>query len=297
MSTPSPALHHKWGKTTRYVKRELSQLEKSNLINTEGRALILPGEPGTEVEELIQAGFDPSKIVGVEKDPAIAEHLHGYYLDGAMIFCDEVCNFMRRAKMVEQYSYIHLDFCGQMNRDLIVALQGWKRLVMPHARVRVSAFRGRRGLLQFKVEQELVTNTLVAWCDAAFAVDKASPERWLHYREWLLNNGTDTAQVIAGVMIANFFFGLDNFEDFIEVMERQGTFLPEVKGRHRLTNITRWNYRERSAANHMVTIWTDLAPLGRKALPSSEQWVVNTLADMITQLVDFVTPDFTWVPR
>lgn len=286
-----------WSRETRYVKRELSSAEKATVPTTRGRALVLPGAPGSEIEELIEAGFDAAYIIGVEHQARLADELMEYYRDGAHVFCAEVCDFMRHARMAQTYSYIHLDFCCQLTRELAVDIQAWRPLVAPTARVRMSTFRGRRSPAQMDTETLLINDTLLTWCEAAHDLDNSDRPRWVAFHDFLVDHDTDTATVMAAIMIANFFFGMDDFEEYVAEARARGPFIPEVRGTHAISDITRWNYHERSSPNHMATTWVDLEPLGLDALRHSTQWTLNGLARIMSRLTDHGTPDYTYMPE
>lgn len=275
----------------RHVKRSLSRYEKTSLVNAYDRALILPGEPNTEVEELINSGFDPMYIVCVEREQDIADALYEYYWDQCHVHWEEIGKFMARSKSYGQYGYVHLDYCGHLKQDEIEGIQHWRRLMAPVSRVRVSIFRGMRMRDQFDLEEMLQEQLLVRLCEAISKDDKNNYERWALLADSFREATDDTTRVVGALMLFNFFFGIDNVWKWTDRCALEGVSVPEISGTHIIQNITRFKYNEEGAPNHMFTVWADLAPMPEMKTKKTR---FDALAEMLLLLaipIPYFKPD------
>jgi hypothetical protein len=270
----------RFAQRARPIKRKLSAFEKSSLLTTQGRALILPGDINTEVEELTSAGYNPCLIFGCENEEPTYRYLLNHYHDSVHLFHMDVFEWMRRVRATGQYSYLHLDLCGHFGREEAINIQAWRALLAPTARVRVSVFRGRRSPMQFEWEEQLLQDLLLRWCELGYELDALDPERWIAFYDHSRETRDDTTKTILAVMISNFFFGLDDFRVYVDSCTAREDFLPRVEGDHLLTNISRWTYNEQGNPSHMFTVWADLVPLPADPLRDSTQWILDHLATM-----------------
>jgi len=276
----------------RETKRKLSTYEKQTLPDTSGRVLILPGSTKGEVEELVEAGFDPTRIYGLEKDPSVYAELFDFYRDNVHIVQEDVFSWMRKTKAPNTYSYIHLDMCGHLLPRDFFYYQDWINLPADTARVRVSLFRGRRLHAQLDWEQRLYDELLLQWCRLGHERDENDPGRWEEHFNRFQEDMGDSTRVVVGLMIMNFFFGLPDYRSFMEpCYEQDEWYVPHVLGNHTITNIKRFTYHEVGSPNHMFTVWADLVPL-KNPIRTSEQWALNEIHRIFSQ-IDFATPPFT----
>jgi len=279
-------------KTLRPNKRQLSIEEKSTLAFPPGRALVLPGDPRTEIEELVSAGYDPCYIFGVEIDPKNYSSLVNYYHDNAKIFHADVFYWMKQVQARGEYTYIHLDFCGHFNEEHAIGCQSWIHLPAPEARIRVSIFRGRRSPMQFDWESQMQENLLLRWCELGYELDEIDSKRWITFYNHFQETMDDSTKLIVSLMILNFFFGVKDYRDYLAECEKKGTFFPDTNGTHYLEKIYRYTYNEPGSPNYMYTVWVDLKPVPVK--PSSNedtQWSFNQLAKMFEN-IDYNIPAF-----
>lgn len=275
----------------RPTKRRLSTYEKSSLVTTEGRALVLPGSPNTEIEELAEAGYDACRIFGVEQDEKTFRELQRHYHDSAHLFHDDVFKWMSRAQGLGQYSYIHLDFCGHFTSEQAVGMQEWKDLAAPEARLRVSVFRGRRSPLQFDWEETMQHDLLLNWCQLAFDTDEVDQDRWVAHDNQVRDTLEDTTKIIVALMTLTFFFGVTDYRTYLDNCRQHGNYLPSVEGRHVLTGIHRFIYNEPGSPNHMFTVWVDLKPMPTDPMRHSTQWTLNEL-NRIFDSISYHVPIF-----
>ena len=276
----------------RSYKRALSVFEKSTLPTNEGRALILPGEPDGEIEELINVGYDNHRIVGVEQEQSEFYRLNYHYRDQVMLFHDEVGNFMSTKGSPSAYSYVHLDYCGHFNRTSIASLAGWQRILAPVSRVRVSVFRGRRSAEQFAWEEMLFRDVVLSWCELGANADRSDMFRWIEFDAALTSLRDDTPINLVMMMMLQLTFGIQDVRSFTDELRCNGSFVPMVEGRHRITNIQRYCYSEPGSPNHMYTMWFDAVPLDISATQRlDEQWALDEVASLMENLT-YATPYF-----
>lgn len=276
----------------RMIKRQLSVFEKSSVPNTNGRAIILPSEPNTEVEELIGVGFDPMRIFCIEHEQDKADKLYAHYWDDCHVHWEDVGTWMQRARGEGRYSYVHLDFCGHLKHEEIAAIQQCKRLMAPVSRVRVSVFRGMRLKHQFDLENMVRDQVLLRICEMCGAADEIFPDRWQLFYDQIRENYDDTTQIVIATLLMTFFFGLDSIWDYTDRCNLEGPYLPEVHGNHTLVNIQRFVYHEIAAPNHMFSVWADVAPIANETVKESIQWRLNEIAKVF-ESISYRPPNFT----
>lgn len=136
------------------VKRSVSLYEKNVLAKELGfnfkNALIFPGEPNTEIEELISIGFSAGNIFGIEREFTKAEILLDYYYDSIRIFCDEMNTFLAKSKNV--FSYAHLDYCGHFNKNAAEDIINLAKKSTNDCFLRITFFDARRTQSQKDLE-------------------------------------------------------------------------------------------------------------------------------------------------
>lgn len=258
-----------WGDPERrYIKRRLSVYEKQTVINRDGRALIFPGSPHTEVEELVEVGFNIGDVHGIERDQTVADHLYDHYLDTAHIHWIEADEFITKAQ--GPFSYVHLDFCNYFDRTALSCVEGLTNKLEWVARVRLSLYRSRKGEIQQGFEELLHRKVLdgllrMAAQDDHFASDARETMT-------LAADSRDVTRAITAVMLLNYTFGLQalNFADLVTADTDYP--LPPVRGTHRINNVRRFQYHEPQSKHAMATIWADLMPLRGQAQMLSEDW-------------------------
>lgn len=274
---------------SRTVKREISVYEKNTLTALDGRACVMPGEPETEVEELIAAGFNPLAIVGVEQIEWIYRRLRSHYWDTLTLFNEEVGAFLARAQAAS-YSYIHLDYCGHFNRETVASLAGWPRVLAPSARMRYTVVRGRRNSSQYEWEAQLFRDLALTWCELGANSDNDDMFRWLTYDDALRGLDDDTPITLALMTMLGATFGVDDVRTYMDSLRIRGPHVPVVEGRHRVTGIKRFCYAEPGTPNHMFTMWVDLEPLDITTIQRlDEQWALDYVASILSQLT-YATP-------
>lgn len=251
------------------VKRSLSAYEKRSLTGTPlvtGRAVVLPGAPNTEIEELLTVGFDPCRIYGVEEVPDIAESLYEHYYDAVNIHWDNVTTFLTRSRGL--FSYIHLDFCGHFLDEELAAFETAFTRVEPHARVRLSLYRSRKMDEQRQREQLLFDKCVESLLSV---IDERYPVAQELLRE-LKHAGDDISIVVTALALLNATFGIRAYNYTDEVTSLGRSVLPDSLGTHRINSVRRFTYNEAHTASQMVTLWFDLVPLYPSVVSSSEDW-------------------------
>lgn len=275
---------------TRGLKREISLYEKRSLMGVQdGRALIMPAVADTEVEELISMGFEPTKIVGVEQDDLKFYNLRNHYWDQIMLANEEVGYYISRASR-GAYSYVHLDYCGYMTREIVTSLSGWQHILAHSARVRISSFRGRRRSAQYDFEEQMFRDLVLSWCEIGASADHEDMFRWLEYDTSLRSLSDDTPIWLIMMIVLQATFGISDVRTFTDTLRARGSFIPMVEGRHRVAGIKRFGYTEPGTPNHMFTVWLDLEPLEiSNNTRLDEQWAMNYIASILSRLT-FATP-------
>lgn len=252
------------------LKRRLSQHEKASLlpVHAQGRALVMPGAPHTEIEELVARGFVQASIHGIDHDATAAEELYDYYWDTCPIHYGEIGNWLSQTK--RPFSYIHYDFMGQFKETELHALQASLGKLEPVSRIRVSTLRSRRHDAQYDFEDLLRRQMLIRLLDACGQNDDQHRDIWAEAVAAIQADGADTTQLIAVILLLNHFFGVNAWEySDGAVIDAQGD-LPEAKGTHVISNISRYSYNEFGNAARMMTMWVDLIPIslsGPKHMP------------------------------
>lgn len=125
-------------------KRALSLLDKHTLPSYENYALVMPGEPGTEFEELSNAGFDQSKIICVDNtsDDFLLENLTQVY--GEQFINGDVFEVVENSS--REFSYMHFDMCSTTHPDIPSLLVRASKKLTPSSRLRYSGVRTTRGV-------------------------------------------------------------------------------------------------------------------------------------------------------
>jgi len=281
-------------KTLRPNKRQLSVEEKSTLAFPPGRALVLPGDPKTEIEELVSVGYDPCYIFGVEIDPKAYASLVNYYHDNAKIFHSDVFCWMKQVQAHGKYTYIHLDFCGHFNKEHAIGCQSWIQLPAPEARIRVSIFRGRRSPVQLDWESQMQEDLLLRWCELGHELDLVDSKRWITFYNHFQQTMDDSTKLVVSLMILNFFFGVKDYRDYLVECEREGSFLPDANGTHYLESIYRYTYNEPGSPNYMYTVWADLKEMSASSsLRNDSQRKLDQLAKTFEN-IDYDIPAFNF---
>lgn len=155
----------KWA-DTKPIKRALSKYEKSLLVealeDTEyhtRNAVVLPGSPNTEVDELANHFCPPQNISCIEKDPEVADSLYTWYYDTCQVHNDSLFDFLKNSRRM--YDYIHMDFCGFLSLEDLQTIVLLNTVMSEDCWVRFSFVRNRKSKAQAQSELECATKTVV----------------------------------------------------------------------------------------------------------------------------------------
>lgn len=239
-------------------------------------ALILPAhppqEPGHkgEVEELVDAGFAIRNIICVERDEAIADELYRFYYDQLQVHYEELDDFLD--KCVSKFSYVHLDFCAQLNENQLRTIQSLRSKLSPVAHVRISTAITRRSANDIAFENSIRHKVLLPMLDAIAAIE--SSPRWDRIRD-AFTDSKDSTHITGIALLFDHFFGQDLWS-YADLATLDTPFIPKVTGRSLLTNVSRFSYREPLGHTSMYSLWMDTAPLVVETIPS-EEWLINYL--------------------
>lgn len=244
-------------RTLHRLKRALSILEKQRM-NPEvayGKAVVMPGCPNTEIEELLLQGFNPRDIFAIESEQAFADNLYDHYWDQINVHWEEIGVWLERAR--NNYSYMHLDYCGHLKeRELRGIEQAYARLNLT-SHLRISTLLSRRSSAQINRERMIVNRV---FGPIVQELTNSYPNyEWTSWYQSIQENFKDTTLAIAAVVIINAVFGL-NWYTYTDTCVERGSFLPQFNGRHIITDITRFSYSEDYNGQLMSTIWFDFQP-------------------------------------
>lgn len=243
-----------WGHSLRPIKRSLSAMEKDTfpIAHRPGKILLLPAEPGTEVDEFIALGADPRNIMCVERTQDSADRLYEHYFDRCSVHWIDLNSFIERAES-DAYSYAHLDYCGFLSEYELGAICGTARILAPHARLRVSLMVNRKTSSTVNYEN-MIRNTMVLPLIELLS-ESEKGLGWDEVAEEFANS-TDTTQLVAVVTILSHMFGVQPW-DFAD-MVAGSKVLPAMEGKHWIYNVQRWQYHEPGHPPVMETIWMDM---------------------------------------
>lgn len=269
-----------------YNKRRLSVAEKSSLtrfLPVMGKALVLPGEPNTEIEELVEVGFNPAMIYGVEGDPDIAESLHLYYRDRTPIYYDEVGYWLSQS--TSTFSYMHLDYCGQITRERLTSMQRAMGHLDPVARLRVSVFGSRRTQGTKTFESQVLDATLINMLDFirghetgwAMSIADSLQSTFADYQY------EDPSALIATILFVNHVMGM-SWEQLCDQLDDKSNALPSHRGAHQINGITRYRYTTDN--NVMYTTWVDFTPIPQPQISGTEGWMRREILQFAELLIE-----------
>lgn len=258
------------------IKRDLSLYEKGSLPSTSGKALVFLGESGMEIEELAEAGMDPSKIVGIDSDPRIVHKLRNIFHDYCTLLHVDVLSLIECTRTPHDYSYVHVDLCGCLNPELCTVLENIPRLLRPASRVRITAFDPKRHPSVRKAEREYIDSILAPLCeigyDAARQSSVLSTESWAKSYAYL--DSADTTHAIFAHLVCSLFFGYE-FDRVATTLAKHE--LPVANGNHVFSRIENWKYKEASTSNYMMTSWVDLRGFPTSSERSNDMWILSYL--------------------
>lgn len=289
-----------WNSTILHgVKRELSKFEKDTLPTHAGHALVLPGAPGTEIEELHARGYDLRHIHAVEQDQALADALYEHYFDLVQVHWLEIGEFLSRAH--SRFSYIHLDYCSQVKEETeLLGVEATTEKLDEVARIRVSSLASRRAAAQRQTEAGWHEHIFDNLCALGEALDiPARVPAWTRLRVTLAAGRYHTTQTLAGILVLNHFFGID-LRSFVNECLRHHPYLPAISGTHMPVAYHAYRYHEPNynGRNVMYTMWMDWRELPPQFFPTtqdpshSNRWALDVLYTILTQiaqpLTDFV---------
>lgn len=269
-----------------FAKRRLSVSEKSTIVNVQGKALVMPGAPGTEIEELIAVGFNPALIYGLEEDEQTANALHMYYWDTSPIYCEEVGYWLSLAR--SKFSYLHLDYCGQITKDRIASIEHTMQRLAPTARLRMSVFGSRRGHNIRNFENDIIDATVLTLLEyIAHHYPHRAVEALDLHSVFLDREFQDPSSVICMVAFVNHVMGV-HWHTIADTIANT-TSLPTIRGEHQVQGIRRYRYvTDRSL---MYTAWIDFTPISHGQFSSEESWLVEEILRYVRHLVD-PAPEF-----
>lgn len=266
-------MFHPWHSQELYpVKRALSRYEKSSLseLHRLHRALILPASMGTEVEELIEVGFDPRQIIAVERDPELARELFSHYVDDVQVILAELRHVIPHLR--GKYSYVHLDFCGMLNDDELFCIESLRRVVASHARLRVTLTRARKAFTMEKRERDLLLDSLGQLIYAARSEDIATNQlRWVEVYDTIFNSDFDTTALVGAIFVCNYFFS----KSVVDIAA-DNTYLPELGDEFSMvTSFHRFQYIEPNSKSPMSTLYVDIERWPLASSGRTRPWVLD----------------------
>lgn len=272
-----------WYNTDLYpIKRALSRFEKSSLHSGHQihRALVLPGSPGGEVEELIEVGFDTRQIIAVERDRELANTLFTHYVDDVQVIHAELHDVIRYLRGT--YSYVHLDFCGMLNDDEMYCIDQLRNVVASQARLRVTLTRARKAPAMEQRERDLYHDLLGALIYSARNVDVAHHQtRWVDVYERLFDNAFDATALVGAMFVVNYFFGMS----VTSFLERDASTFPMPTDQFSMiTAVNRYAYNEPRSKTPMSTIYVDVERWPLLSSGHVQAWVLDRL-HMMCELI------------
>lgn len=276
-----------WTADKRPIKRSLSLYEKQNLPNITGRALLLPAEPNTEIEELVDAGVDPWKITCVEQDPDAAAMLRAAYGDYVNLFEGDVFDIASRYLARGQYGYIHLDLLGQTDLDMLYMISLCTELMAVPARFRVSTTYGRKDVNR---NDDEFNASIVPVLQLAHWLAERDVGGNFHFEEQALAIAEAAEQSqglpLAASILCKLYLDLDVPYDIVSYIENEKIIeaLPVS-----VNNAVRYRYTEKDSSNHMLTMWFDRSNAVRH--PDNLWWLMHQSSRMFTYL-DYMTPSW-----
>lgn len=224
------------------VKRSLSVYEKSLIPKDPnfkfGNALIFPGEPNTEVEELVAIGFRHENIFGIERDYARAEILLDYYYDSIRIFCDEMNTFLNRTKNV--YNYAHLDYCGHFNVSAAEDIIQLARKTTDYCFIRVTLFDARRAQSQKEFEETF-------WDQLCYLFESIGSDLTVFNQSW------QNKLALYAWFVKSYDDGINSVQDFFNLES-----LDEKKFKFYAINPYIYTYKEAESTTQMATFFMRL---------------------------------------
>ncbi len=226
----------------RVVKRSLSRYEKSHIKDRDllaGNALIFPGEPNTEIEELAHVGFSVDNMFCLEQNADTANELHEYYYDRCRIFLEKSEDFL--AKTSKEYSYAHLDYCGQFYRNTANDVCLLSNHLANKCFIRVTVYNARKSTLQKDFEYQILNKLKELLAD--YQINLA--------------DDTDSTNILALFMyIVLAHENIRNLSDFLELDILQ---LAPVK--YLIDKQWIFEYKEPQANNKLCTVFFSLQKL------------------------------------
>lgn len=267
-------------------KRSLSLHEKSSLPAHDGLALLLPGTPGGEVDELVREGYALERIVGVEQDLLAYQTLQDHYLDSMSLIYGDIDDVIQRSQREQEYSYIHLDYCCCYKPSLLKSLSCLPRLLRPSARVRISWYASlRTPEIRTQILQDS-KNILQPLLDLGRAID---PDNEFCTQ---IEDTTSFASLAGQVLAATFFTsGVIGSNDEItdphllgRLFRNVGVFLPELVSGMSIHNLQRYDYQEHGNPNSMSTLWFDVSQRSSDTSGSDPSTIRTEVMDFLQQL-------------
>jgi hypothetical protein len=285
-----------WTDTLHPVKRALSIFEKSSfpVASRPGKYLLLPAEPNTEIEELLDIGVDARDVYAIEKEQVLADQLYDHYFDQVTVHWIDALSYLERASL-GSYSYIHLDFCGHFKEEEVAAVISSSQALAPHSRLRVSLLRNRKVTATTQFESFLREAMGVPLLEQLARTDER-----LGWGEVIGNFRTseDTTQIVAVLVLLAHFFGVNPWE-YADANVGASKELPPINGRHWIYNIQHWVYSEPGAHAAMETVWFDMMELPESTsfhpgfVPAQLYQLLNTITTPTPPFTGFLPEDVT----
>lgn len=277
------------------IKRNLSIWEKNSVPSISGRQLIMPGaiseteDHESEVEEMIDRGFNPLGIVCVERDADIAEQFYSTYIDGPPIHIGDVGWFLSTSRC--KYSYIHLDFCTQLKEESeMQCIAFTKDSLDTVARLRVTVSNQRLNRVHQDKLLRIRNEVMIGFIHSASEKDLDNPKRWLHLINEIRSN-TEPTQIIAFIYLITHFFGVD-YMTYDNICKMDKAYFPEVQGNHIISSLQRWKYTNRNT--NMETIWADFFTFDNSLIANNLTWVLN---HVYGYFLEMISEQFTFNPE
>ena len=209
-----------------------------------------------------------------------------HYWDTSPIYCDEVGYWLSLAR--SKFSYIHLDYCGQITKDRLASIEHTMQRLAPVARLRMSVFGSRRGANIRNFEHDVMDATALTLLEYIAQNYTARSSQALELHGYFANlDFQDPSSVIAMIAFVNHVMGVHwhMIADVVKETHR----LPRSRGEHQIHSVRRYRYvTDRSL---MYTTWVDFMPICHSQFSSEESWLVDELIRYVSHLVD-PSPEF-----
>lgn len=232
----------------------MSIAEKATLPSTDGRVLLLPCEPGNEIDEILDAGFCLEDIDAFEKDKKLASVLRDHYGGDLMVHDTDVFKHLDQSEL-GPWSYVHIDLCGYMRFEHLDTLQRIIPNLADNCRVRITQYPSYRSKkIPWKtLAKNRNYKTWGNWYDILLAANMVEPkERGYNF---LLDH--DAKLVLLSYMLLAFGFG-SSYADYSADFDANNKYIPAVISPFSIEDVKHLRYREEKKQTDMISVWFDL---------------------------------------